>query len=460
MRFCDVGFMGNGCVRTPNLDRLGAEGVVVEHAFSSLPICGPARATLLTGQYPATHGVFANDIRLPDSAVTLSQTFADNGYRTGFVGKWHLDWPPRKPGFIPPGPARRGFELWAAHECDHDYHGGSYFRDTPEPIPFRRYAPKEETDIAVELMSEGGDRPFFLTLAFGIPHMPIPKAPQTEEEYRDLYASVDIPLRDNVPDYAREEALRYLRHYYGMITVLDDQMGRLLATLDELDIANETIVCFCADHGDLIGSHGVVGLQLPWDECARVPFAVRWPGRIPGGTRVDTFLNLPDVMPTLLSLCGIEVPSCVQGRDLARPLLGRGGDAAEAAFLGDVFPCHQRYGHEPWRAVRTRQWLYARYADRPWLLYDMANDPYQLSNRCDSPGHTSVREELEGLLNTWLVQLDDPFLDRRTLEERLLRADPRLVESVRMGWQSREALHPRHLPVPISAELAQDVSFW
>ena len=433
MRFCDVGFMGNCCVRTPNLDRLAAQGVVVEHAFSSLPICGPARASLLTGQYPATHGVFANDVRLPDAAITLSQTFADSGYRTGFVGKWHLDWPPRRPGFIPPGPARHGFGLWAAHECDHDYHGGSYFRDTPEPIGFRRYAPKEETDSAIDFMGQGGSRPFFLMLAFGIPHMPIPKAPQTEEEYRDLYASVDIPLRSNVPDHAREEAQQYLRHYYGMVTVLDDQMGRLLTTLDELGIANNTIVCFCADHGDLIGSQGIVGLQLPWDECVRVPFAVRWPGHIPVGRRLATFLNLPDVMPTLLSLCGVEVPTCVQGRCLDRPLLGEAGDEVDSVFLADVFPCHQRYGHEPWRALRTRQWLYARYPDRPWLLYDMDSDPYQSSNRCDSRRHTGVRDELEGLLNTWLAQLDDPFLDRGALGHRLLDANPRAIESVRMG---------------------------
>ena len=459
MRFCDVGYVGNATVRTPNLDRLASEGVVYEHAFSSLPICGPARGTLLTGQYPITHGVLANDVRLPDAAVTLSQTYADHGYRTGFIGKWHLEWLPRKPGYIPPGPSRRGFEFWAAHECSHDYQGGTYFRDTPEPIQVTKYAPVEETDVGIEFLSKASDRPFFLVTAWGIPHMPIPRTQQPEEAYRSVYTNAEIPLRENVPDHGRESAVEYMRHYYGMIAVLDDQIGRLLARLDELGIADDTIVCFCTDHGDMIGSHGVTGLQLPWDECVRVPFVIRWPGRIPSGRRLDTFLNLPDVMPTLLSLCGIDVPPSVEGRDLATCVLARERVDTGSAYLADVLPCHQRYGHEPWRAVRTRRWLYARYPDRPWLLYDLQADPYQLNNLCDSAAHRSVRSKLEDELNAWLARLNDPFLDRMTLKAGLSKTNPRLLESALMTFQRSGKLHPRHLAHPIAAGVARVISF-
>ena len=461
MRFCDVGFMGSTVVQTPHLDGLAAQAVVFDHVFSSSPICGPARGTLLTGQYPVTHGAYANDVALPSDGPALGEAFARMGYRTGLIGKWHLAWPPREPGFVPPGPERKGFQFWAAHECDHDYRGGHYFMDTPEPIPFRRYAPKEETDIAIDFMRSTTDQPFLLMLNFGIPHMPIPNHQQTEEEYRALYAAADIPLRPNVPEHARDRATAYLRHYYGMITVLDDQVGRLLAALDALGIADDTIVCFCADHGDMLGSHGLIGLQLPWDECVRVPFVVRWPARVPRARRVSTFVNLADLLPTLLSLCGTAParhPAGIQGHDHAGVILGADDAGPDTVFLSDTFPCHQRYGHEPWRAVRTRRWLYARYPDRTWLLYDMLDDPYQLRNLRDSAEHQSARGELEGVLNAWLTRLDDSFPDRERLEQDLRKHDPRKLDSVRMAWGQPRS-HPPYLMPPIPAQVAEAVSF-
>jgi len=155
-------------------------------------------------------------------------------------------------------------------------------------------------------------------------------------------------------------------------------------------------------------------------------------------------------MPTLLSLCGIDVPSCVQGTDLSQTALHSNGDTPDSVLLADVFPCHQRYGHEPWRAIRTSRWLYARYPDRPWLLYDMAKDPYQIDNLSDSTDHQSARTELDVRLQDWLTKLHDPFEDRMTQETRLQAGNAEVLDSIRMYHRE---LHRAHLRLPLSTHL-------
>src|SRR5262249_6715214 len=138
------------------------------------PVCCPARAAILTGAYASRNGMIANDLRLRESAITLGALFSEAGYRTGYIGKWHLDGGPRVPGFGPPGPLRRGFPFWAANECWHNYFYGWYFRDENVPIITTKYEPKGWTDIAIEFLYENQDQeqPFFLMLSPGAPHDP------------------------------------------------------------------------------------------------------------------------------------------------------------------------------------------------------------------------------------------------------------------------------------------------
>src|SRR3954453_7524396 len=152
MRGQALGCMGNPDVRTPNLDRLVAQGLLFHNTFANTPVCCPARANFLTGKYAHRNGMVANDLRLRETEVTIAEILARAGYRTGFIGKWHLDGGPREPGFVPPGPRRQGFEFWAANECSHTHFKNHYFRDTAVPIPIRTFEPEGWTDIALQFL--------------------------------------------------------------------------------------------------------------------------------------------------------------------------------------------------------------------------------------------------------------------------------------------------------------------
>ena len=146
-----LGCAGDPNVRSPSFDRLAAEGVLVERAFTTNPVCTPARAALLTGRYPHTTGLIHNNLRLPEAEVTFAEVLRERGYATGYIGKWHLDGEER-PGFVPPGPRRQGFDYWAAFNRGHRHWDSIYYRDTAEPIHEGGYEPDYQTDLALEFI--------------------------------------------------------------------------------------------------------------------------------------------------------------------------------------------------------------------------------------------------------------------------------------------------------------------
>ncbi|MGD9496586.1 MAG: sulfatase-like hydrolase/transferase, partial [Armatimonadota bacterium] len=171
MRAQACGFMGNRQVRTPHMDRMAQQGVVFENAVSTCPVCTPYRASMLTGRYPLTCGMVMNDVRLPSEEVTIAEVLRDAGYRTGYIGKWHLDGPYRG-GFTPPGPRRQGFDYWAAANCTHAYMNSFYYRDDPEPIPIEGYDADHHTDLAIDYKREHSSERFCLFVSWGPPHDP------------------------------------------------------------------------------------------------------------------------------------------------------------------------------------------------------------------------------------------------------------------------------------------------
>jgi arylsulfatase A-like enzyme len=161
-RGMDIGVMGNTDVHTPNIDSLAAQGVVFRNAIANSPVCCPARGTLLTGRFAHHHGVAVNDAPLPNEEITVAEILKERGYRTGFVGKWHLEGGKREPGYVPPGPRRQGFDFWAAHICSHDYWNMHYFRDDPDPIPIEGYSDTTFTDEALRFLNQDKESPFCL----------------------------------------------------------------------------------------------------------------------------------------------------------------------------------------------------------------------------------------------------------------------------------------------------------
>ena len=407
-----LGYSGDPNVKTPNLDRLAAQAVNFTHAVSSCPVCCPYRASLMTGRRPLSHGVFLNDVRLPGEEVTIAEVLAARGYRTGYIGKWHLDGHGRS-SYIPPQ-RRQGFEYFKALECTHNYNQSHFYQDDdPTKRQWDGYDAEAQTADAMEYLRRhaGGGRPFLLMLSWGPPHNPYQTAP---ERFRAMYQPDEIRLRPNVPPEQADVARRELAGYYAHCTALDECVGKLWGTLRELEIDRDTIFVFTSDHGDMLHSQGEFRKQRPWDESIRVPLLIRYP-RLLGedGKTVDGLINSEDLMPTLLGLAGVPIPASVEGKDFNRYMQGREDPSDGAALITCPAPFGEwpraRGGRE-YRGLRTRRYTYICTLDGPWLLYDNEADPFQLDNLIDKPQHADLQKELDALLYCKLQDSRDKFL--------------------------------------------------
>ncbi|MBP7052301.1 MAG: sulfatase [Phycisphaerae bacterium] len=405
-----TGYAGDPNARTPNLDQLAERSVNFANAVSCCPVCSPYRASLLTGQYPLTHGVFLNDVPLRNEAVSLAEVYRQAGYETAYVGKWHLDGN-RRSAFIP-RERRQGFDFWKVLGCTHAYNNSFYYGDEDVKLKWEGYDAIAQTREAQQyIRTHAGGRPFLLVLSWGPPHDPYQTAPQ---EYRDRFPPEGIVLRPNVPEQDREKARRAAAGYYAHIAALDDCVGDLVETIRQAGIERDTIFVFTSDHGDLLYSHGGQNKQQPYDESIRVPFLLRYPAVLgDAGTTVDMPINAPDIMPTLLGLSRIPAPPTVEGTDFSG-LLTAGSPAQDnAALIACYAPFGQwtraRGGRE-YRGVRTRRHTYVRDLNGPWLLFDNRQDPYQLDNLCGRPEYAALQKEMEALLSKRLTQTSDAFL--------------------------------------------------
>lgn len=408
-----TGYAGDPNARTPHLDALARSSLNFTHTVSGCPVCSPYRASLMTGQYWLTHGVFLNDVPLSDSVVSIAEAFGDAGYDTAYIGKWHLDGHGRS-AFIP-RERRQGFQFWKVLECTHDYNHSAYYGDEDRKLFWDGYDAIAQTRAAQQYIREhAGGKPFALFLSWGPPHEPYETAP---EEYLSLYEPAKIVLRPNVPDTQAEKARRELAGYYAHIAALDTCLGELLATIETCGIAEDTVFVFTSDHGDMLHSQGEVKKQRPYDESIRVPFLLRYPrGLGQTGRKLDTLLNTPDIMPTLLGLCGAPIPETVEGRDFSGALLRGETPEVEAALIMCPAPFGQwtrEIGGREYRGVRTKRYTYVRELDRPWLLYDNEADPYQRKNGCNLPEYVEIQTKLEALLTKKLEETRDMFRPAR-----------------------------------------------
>ena len=405
-----TGYAGDPNAKTPHLDQLAAQSANFVNAVSGCPVCSPYRASLITGRYPLSHGVFMNDLCLSTDAASLAQAFNDAGYDTGYIGKWHLDGHGRS-SFIP-RQRRQGFAFWKVLECTHNYSRSAYYGDEDVKLYWDGYDVIAQTREAQRYVREhASGKPFALALSWGPPHDPYHTAP---EKYRAMFKPEAIVLRANVPADCRKQAQEMLAGYYAHIAAMDDCVGDLVATLKDSGVEKDTIFVFTSDHGDMLLSHGQRNKQQPWDESIRVPFLLRYPAALgTAGKTLDALIDAPDVMPTLLGLCGIEIPKTVEGVDLSGLVRQTSQVDKEAALLS----CPQPFGQWPrdrggreYRGVRTRTHTYVRDLNGPWLLFDNQKDPYQLKNLADSPDHAALREDLEAMLTKKLKATRDEFL--------------------------------------------------
>lgn len=450
-----IGFMGEDQVITPNMDKFADESLVYEHGLSCNPLCSPHRAALITGRYPITTGVFTNckigsDVALSPDEVGIGDVVKAQGYQTGYIGKWHLDVPEQnyeeKPAsgatewdaYTPPGPKRQGFDYWYSYGTFDKHLEPHYWEDSPEQIKINKWSVEHETDKAMEYMKKVKDNgPFTLFMSWNPPHSPYDEVPQ---KYKDMYKDKDITLRPNVTDGpfkahtgeelggSREGLIQNTKDYFAAITGLDENFARLLAFLKEEGLDENTIVVLSADHGDLMGSHGMMAKHVWYEESVGIPFIIRWPDKIKPGRDKTTLVNSVDVMPTLLGLMDIEIPETVEGTDLSGTALGEETEVPEVAFLAgypgrDVFlEAFKKAGQLPtskgWRAARTTRYTYVIHAgylpenDKiTRYLYDNQEDPYQLNPLIiQDPASNPIASKLEDALKDWLKDVEDPFI--------------------------------------------------
>ncbi|MBS1855503.1 MAG: sulfatase [Acidobacteria bacterium] len=401
LRYQSCGYSGDEYARTPNIDKLAGQGCNLREAVSSTPVCAPYRASLMTGKCQSSTGMVINELRLSPEHETFGGALKRGGYRTGYIGKWHL-WANQlghheetRNGFVPPGAYRLGFDdYWSAYNFNHTYYHSPYFENDTTRHIRKQYEPDEQTSTAIEFMkqSAGSDTPFALFLSWGPPHDPWDEG-NVPAAYLDLFRNVTIPKRPNYSEvsdpYADNWAKlpanypklvdAFQRVYYAQSANIDWNVGRIMEALERLGLAGDTILVFTSDHGEMFGAHGRRAKYIFYEEAARVPFLVRWPGHIRAGFKSDALLGTPDIMPTLLSMLGVRVPRAVEGADLSRHILGKGGRTPGAVHMQGMGTTAAWTDGTEWRAVRDREHTYAVYRrDGRELLFRHATDPYQM----------------------------------------------------------------------------------
>lgn len=441
LRYHSCGYAGDSKAITPNLDRMAAEGISFRQAVSSMPVCAAYRASLFTGKYVTSTGMVINELRMNPNQRCLGHILTDAGYQTGYIGKWHLysnrlgKHHDPESSFVPPGKHRLGFDgFWAAYNFHHEYYGSYYHTNSREKIFYDPdvFEPDAQTDMAIDFISGRKDQsqPFCLVVSYGTPHDPW-KQNNIPQTYYDMFKDVRFPIPTNYssekdpygdnwsntecnPDKLDE----WMRIYYAMTTNLDWNVGRILEALDKIGLAENTIVVFTSDHGEMFGAHGRMKKNIFYEEAARIPMLIHWKGTIPAGVVSDCCLNTPDIMPTLLGLVGLnkQIPPEVEGVDLSDQARGRSGPEPEAAYLFNTGACAiWEDGHE-WRAVRNKQYTYAVFRGggkmdlpRKELLFDNHRDPYQMENLIMNDQHKETAEQLRNMLKKKMQNLNDTF---------------------------------------------------
>lgn len=451
MRSDMMGCAGNPVLKTPNLDRLAREGVHFEQAYVSYPICSPFRASVLTGKYAQGHGMIQNHFPLRADQTFLPELLRAAGYRTFYVGKWHLEGGP-KPGFVPPH-RRFGFESFLGFNRGHEYLQSIYYDAAGLPCHSKRYEPDYQTDQMIDFIVDASARedgkPFLGYISYGPPHFPM----NMPEYLRSLYKPEEIPLPVGVPDPGLQEETQrrrnedycggdprarqtshaghgkkspgepeseseireFIAEYYGMIHNIDHNVGRLLNRLDALGIAERTLVVFLSDHGDMLGQHGsFCGIKCePYRAAMQVPLIVRYPERFAGANKTQAMVDVGvDLMPTLLDLCGLPRPNEIHGRSYLDVLDGAASRARDAIWYqvfaqkggnpGEFAPYAQR-------GVRTRDWLYVRHKDRRVILHDLRADYCEQINLVGDKRHEPLMDELDARIQAHMQASGDDW---------------------------------------------------
>lgn len=393
-RFDALGFMGHPFLDTPHLDALAAAGVVFDNAFVTTSLCSPSRASILTGQYAHRHLVLDNSTPLPPELTTFPRELQGAGYETAFVGKWHLGGGNDEP--------RAGFDRWVSFAGQGVYRNPTFNVDG-ERIPLEGYTTDLLTDYAVEFLEQQRDRPFLLYLSHKAVHAPFTPA----ERHRGSYQGERYPYPESMadteenyagkPEWVRAQRSswhgvdgmynrsvdfdRFALDYTETLRAVDDSVGRVMASLHDRGLVDDTLVVFTSDNGFQFGEHGLIDKRTMYEPSIRVPLIVYAPSRVSGGERRSEMILNIDFAPTFLEIAGVGVPNTMQGLSFLT-LIGGGATEWRDAFLYEYF-WERMFPQTPTvLGVRTDRYKLMKYHgvwDR-YELYDLLEDPDERRN--------------------------------------------------------------------------------
>jgi arylsulfatase A-like enzyme len=380
-------------IKTPNMDRLADEGIRFRNMFVVNSLCAPSRASFLTGCYGHVNGIVNNHTQFNDKNVTYATLLRAAGYRTGYIGKWHMD---SQSG------QRPGFDFSAS------FVGQGRYVDCPIEVngkstPSKGWVDDVGTDYAIQFIKENKDKPFMLAVGFKACHGPFDPPARRKDDYAgELARAVPNLTR---PAIYREDATKPTEappdkvptnlNYFRCITAADDNLGRILKTLDELKLSDDTVVIFTSDNGYYLGEHGLGDKRSAYEESMRIPLIVRYPRLAKKGKTLDQLALNIDIAPTMLDFAGVAVPRAMHGRSW-RPLL----EGKEADWRKAFFYCYFYENNTTVptvTAVRTEKAKLVKYpAQEKWTeLFDLSRDPFELKNLIDEPAAKDLRAELE-----------------------------------------------------------------
>ncbi|TDO51142.1 arylsulfatase A-like enzyme [Kribbella sp. VKM Ac-2571] len=449
-RFSALGASGNDEIETPNLDRLASQGVLFENCYVQNPVCGPSRASLMTGRFVHQHGLWANGVGLPDHERLFSKDLADAGYDCGLVGKFHLNAcfggrseKRHDDGFRVfrwahdpyPGSSENEYHRWL-HTVRPDLAGAEVDYDTlPAELHYSHWIGEQTIDFLTH--SRDREKPFLFVANFFDPHHGFGAPEDYVRRYRDKELSRPLPddLTGKPPiqteashesyaghargftSYSPEELQEVKAAYYAMVTLVDEEVGRILDALDAEGLSDDTLVIFTSDHGEMLGDHQLM-LKGPmmYDEAVRVPLILRRPSTIPAGTRNTELVQWIDLGATILAAAGLQPLG--EGQDLL-PLAtnratGRGWAVSEYRNSGHPYatPVHlTMLRRDHWKLI-VQHGSPATDRERTGELYDLAADPNELQNLWDDPLHRDIRTELQEFLLDVLVATEDRSQER------------------------------------------------
>jgi N-acetylglucosamine-6-sulfatase len=410
-RWDEMGIAGHPYLKTPNIDRIGREGVLFRNFFVSIPLCSPSRASFLTGQYAHTHKILDNTNRSERSyeLVTYPLLMQRAGYDTAYVGKWHMgnDDSPRP-----------GFNRWVSFRGQGQYIDPLLNIDGKQ-VPNNGYMTDLLNGHAVDFLRQKHEKPFLLYLAHKAIHGPFVPA----ERHKSLYSDQPVPRAPNARDTleGKPNLLRkipdapqpgpgtgssdeLIRNQMRALMAVDEGVGQILKALEETGQLDRTLVIFTSDNGYFWGEHGLGDKRAAYEESIRIPLLMRYPKRIAAGSvREQMALNI-DIAPTVLELAGLPVPRAMHGRSLL-PVLRSEKARFRNSFLTEYFMEKQVPRFPTWQAVRTERWKYIHYLDAPAgmdELYDLKADPYEMKNLAEDPKFAGdldrMKKELAKLL--------------------------------------------------------------